>query len=89
MDICSKAEIDMAKSVTPNDIDVFLDNMAWAICSTYHTVIKASPGVAVFGQDMLIDIPFMADWNKIGEHRQSLTVGGPALKTKTNQVAPT
>jgi hypothetical protein len=22
---------------------------------------------------MLFDIPFIADWNKIGEHRQSLT----------------
>jgi hypothetical protein len=43
------AEIDMAKSVTPDDIDVFFDNVAWAICSTYHTVLEASPGAAVFG----------------------------------------
>jgi hypothetical protein len=67
------AEIDMAESVTPNDINVFLDNMAWAICSTYHTVLEASTGAAVFGQDMLFDIPFMADWSKIKECRQSLT----------------
>jgi hypothetical protein len=38
------AELDMANSVTSNDIDVFLDNMAWAIHSTYHMVLKASPG---------------------------------------------
>jgi hypothetical protein len=25
------AELDMADSVTPNDVDVFLDNAAWAI----------------------------------------------------------
>jgi hypothetical protein len=43
------AEIDMAESVTPNDVDVFLDNAVWAICSNYHTVLKASPGVAIFG----------------------------------------
>jgi hypothetical protein len=43
------AEIDMAKSVTPDEIDVFLDNMAWEFCSTYHTVFKASPGTAIFG----------------------------------------
>jgi hypothetical protein len=67
------AEIDMAKSVTPNDVDIFLDNTAWEICSTYHTVLKASPGAAIFGRDMLFDITFMADWHKIGEHRQSLT----------------
>jgi hypothetical protein len=67
------AELDMADSVTLDDIDVFLDNAAWAICSTYHMVLKASPGAAIFGQDMLFDIPFMADWCIIGEQRQSLT----------------
>jgi hypothetical protein len=67
------AEIGMTKSVTPNDVDVFLDNVAWEICSTSHTVLKASPGAAIFGQDMLFYIPFVADWHKIGEYRQSLT----------------
>ncbi len=57
----------MADSVTPNDVDVFLDNSAWAICFTYHTVLKASPGAAVFGRDVLFDIPFIANWNKILE----------------------
>ena len=70
------AELDMADSVTPNDVDTFLDNAAWAICSTYHTVLKALPGAAIFGQDMLFDIPFIADWNKIGEQRQALTDRG-------------
>jgi hypothetical protein len=51
------AEIDMAVSVTPDDVDVFLDNAAWAICSTYHTVLKASPGAAIFGRDMLLTYP--------------------------------
>jgi len=61
------AELDMADSVTPDDVDVFLDNAAWAIRSTYHTVLKASPGAAIFGRDMLFDIPFIADWRKIGD----------------------
>ncbi len=43
------AEIDMAKSVVPNDVDVFIDNAAWAIRSAYHMVLKASPGAAIFG----------------------------------------
>jgi hypothetical protein len=55
------ADIDMAKSVTYDAVDIFLDNTEWAICSTYHAVLKASP------------ILFVADWHKIGEHRQSLT----------------
>jgi hypothetical protein len=67
------AELDIADSVTPNDVNVFLDNAAWAIRSTYHTVLKASPGAAIFGQDMLFNIPFVADRHKNGEQRQSLT----------------
>ncbi len=75
------AELDMTNSVTPNaDIDIFLDNAAWAICSTYHMVLKASPGAAFFGQDMLFDILFVADWHKIGERRQSLTDRGNQRK---------
>ncbi len=67
------SELDMAKTVKPSDIDVFLSDAAWAVCSAYHTVLKASPGVAIFGWDILFDIPFIADWQKIGEHRQQLT----------------
>jgi hypothetical protein len=64
------SDFDMAKTVKASDIDVTLSDAAWAVCSTYHTVLKASPGAAIFGQDMLFDIPFIADWQKIGEHRQ-------------------
>jgi hypothetical protein len=39
-------------------------------------VLKASPGAAIFGGDMLFDILFVADWHKIGEQRQSLTDRG-------------
>jgi hypothetical protein len=64
------AELDMAKTVTPDDVDVFLDIAAWAICSTYHTVLKASPGATKFGGDILFDILFIANWKKIGDYRQ-------------------
>ncbi len=74
------AELDMANSVTLNDIDIFLDNAAWAICSTYHMVLKASPSAAIFGGDMLFNILFIADWRKIGERRQSLTDCGNQRK---------
>ncbi len=67
------AELDMAKAVNASDIDIFLADATWAICSTHHTVLKASPGAAIFGQDMLFNIPFIADWKKIGEHWQRLT----------------
>jgi hypothetical protein len=67
------AELDMAESVNASDIEIFLADAAWAICSTHHTVLKASPGAAIFGRDMLFDITFIADWKTIGEHRQKLT----------------
>jgi hypothetical protein len=67
------SELDMADSVEPADIDTFIDNAAWAICSTYHTILKASPGAAIFGRDMLYNILFVADWKQIGDYRQHQT----------------
>jgi hypothetical protein len=67
------ANLDMAESVNASDIHIFFLDATWAIRSTYHTVLKASPGAAIFGQDMLFDIPFIADWKTLGEHRQRLT----------------
>jgi hypothetical protein len=66
------AELNMAKTVTPND-GVFLDNAAWAICSTYHTVLKALPGAAILGRNMLFGVLFIANWNKRGDYRQRQT----------------
>ena len=73
MALVRTSEIDMADSVAPSDIEAVLTDAAWAICSTYHTVLKASPGAAIFGQDMLFDIPFIADWTKIGDYSQGQT----------------
>jgi hypothetical protein len=64
------AELDMADTINESDIADFLTNAAWTVCSTYHTVLKTSPGAAIFGRDMLFDIPFLADWSKIREYRQ-------------------
>ncbi len=61
------AEIDMADTVTPEHVSNFLNDASWVIWSTHHTVLKASPGAAIFGRDMLFGIPFVADSCKIGE----------------------
>jgi len=60
----------MANTVVTGKIDAFITAAQWAILSTYHTVLNASPGAAIFGWDMLFNIPFLADWNKFGDHRQ-------------------
>ncbi len=67
------AEIDMAYKMVPSGIDTFLTDVTWAICSTYHAVLKASPRGAIFGRDMLFDIPYLADWNQIQDYRQHQT----------------
>jgi hypothetical protein len=67
------AELNIAELLTPDDMDIFLDNLVWAICSTYHTVLIASPGTTIFGRDMLFNIPFAANWNKIGDYMQCQT----------------
>ncbi len=55
------AELDVADSVDPSNIADFLTNTAWAIRSTDHSVLKASPGAAILGWELLLDIPFLAD----------------------------
>jgi hypothetical protein len=74
------AKLDMAKLVNASDINIFLSNVRWNIHSTHHTVLKASPVAAMFGCNMLFDILFIADWNKIGKHRQRLTDHNTARK---------
>eukprot|EP00804_Cyclotella_cryptica_P016189 CCRYP_005686-RB/>CCRYP_005686-RB protein AED:0.40 eAED:0.37 QI:0/-1/0/1/-1/0/1/0/141 len=63
----------MANAVVPSDKADFLTKAVWAVSSTYHTILKASPGAAIFGRDKLFDIPFLADWNKIGDNRKCQT----------------
>jgi hypothetical protein len=65
-------KLDVAELVKTSNTVVFLWDVAWAIHSTYHTVLIASPGAAIFGRDMLFDILFVADSKKNGEHRQRL-----------------
>jgi hypothetical protein len=42
------SEIKIAESVEPADIDTFIHNAAWAICSIYHMVLKTSLGTTIF-----------------------------------------
>ena len=63
-------------------IDDFITNAAWAIRSTYHTVLRATPGAAIFGRDMLFDIPFLANWTEIGRRRQELVDSSNARENR-------
>jgi len=64
------AELDVADTTVSRDIETPLIDVACNICSTYHTVLKASLGPAVFHLDMLFSTPLLADLNKSGDYSQ-------------------
>jgi hypothetical protein len=66
------SKLDMAETMKASG-RCLLSDAAWAVCSIIHTVLKASPGTAIFGQGMPFDILFIADWQKIRAHGQQLT----------------
>jgi hypothetical protein len=65
------AELDMADTDNESDIADFLTNAAWTVCSTYHTVLKTLPGAAIFGRDMLFDVPFLAEYGNTDKNKRT------------------
>ena len=49
-----------------------LSAAAWAIRSTHHTTLDASPGQIVFGRDMIHNIEYRANWKYIQTRKQKL-----------------
>ncbi len=64
-----KRDLDEKDPWTP-----FLTAAAYAIRSTYHTTLQATPGQLVFGRDMILPIKFRADWARIRHQRQEAMV---------------
>ena len=50
-----------------------LQSIQWAINSTYHTTLRASPAQLVFGRDMILPTTYLANWAAIQHRRQSLS----------------
>jgi hypothetical protein len=64
------AEIDGRELDDKDPWGAFLSSAAYAIHSTFHTILKATPGQLVFGRDMVLPINFMADWGATEQQRQ-------------------
>ena len=79
------SQIDMQETVSPEIIDDAMTNVRWAIRSTYHTVLGTSPGAAIFGRDMLFDIPYIANWSEIGKRRQN-QVDNQTIKENSKRI---
>jgi hypothetical protein len=50
----------------------FLAATAYAIRSTYHTTLQATPAELVFGRDMLFNREFQPNWEEIRRRKQQL-----------------
>lgn len=48
MGMLQTTEIDVVERKTVDDIVDFFTNATWVVCSTYNTVLEASPGEAIF-----------------------------------------
>jgi len=46
-----------------------LSNCAWAIRSTAHSVMNATPAQIIFGRDMLFDLSFRVPWEELRKRR--------------------
>ena len=53
-------------------VDLALANAMFATRAAMHGSLKASPGSLAFSRDMVLDIPFIADWQLIKDKRQQL-----------------
>ena len=59
--ICT-SEINMVDSVANSGIDAVQTSSSMVILFTYHSVLRAFPGIAVFEWNILFGISFTADW---------------------------
>ena len=50
----------------------FLTAVAYAVRTTYHTTLQATPAQLVFGRDMMLPIKFQADWAAIAQRKQDV-----------------
>ena len=49
----------------------FISATVYAIVSTYHTTLQATPGQVVFGKDLLIPMQFNVNWARIAFRKQN------------------
>jgi hypothetical protein len=50
-----------------------LDPVKWALNSTYHTTLQATPGQLTFLRDMIMPTSYIANWDLLRQRRQHAT----------------
>eukprot|EP00957_Ditylum_brightwellii_P009703 731483-Ditylum_brightwellii.AAC.1 len=63
-----------------------LASTAWAICSTYHTTLGATPGQLIYGRNMLHDVKHVTDWELIMLQKQQ-TIDYSTARENTKSIS--
>ncbi len=48
-----------------DSIHAVLQNVAFGFRSTYHSILRSSPGQLVFDRDMIVNATYAANWKTI------------------------
>jgi hypothetical protein len=59
--------------------------MSYPIISTYHTILQAKPCQLVFSRDMIHNIAFKENWNRIQKRKQGITQKSKSKANKTRK----
>jgi hypothetical protein len=71
-----------------NPFDYFLQSTTWAIRSTYHTTLQATPCQIVFGRDMIHNIAFRVNWDQIQKRNQDIINKSSQKENKNSSQIP-
>jgi hypothetical protein len=70
-----RAQMEDVREIPELDVkamaDSILASVSYGLRATTHRTLGVSPGAFVFGRDMMLNIPILADWNLIRERKQA------------------
>ena len=53
-------------------VDQALGMVMHVMRTNIHSTLKGAPGALVFRRDMFLDVPLIADWQAIQQHRSTI-----------------
>ena len=64
----------LAKLEMPEDDPwtAILASVAYAVRSTYHTTLQATPAQLIFGRDMIYPVEYVAEWDVLRQKKQKI-----------------
>ena len=79
-------DLENENSDEDNPFDYLLQSTAWAIRSTYHTTLQATPCQLMFGRDMIHNAAIKANWDGVQNENRTSLINPIRKKIKTEFV---